>query len=142
MRFNGSPVIITGSIESVEDWIGLLVIAFVINFFAYVVAAVLLEILDIMSMVRRSRIVFMLAGFLGAVAGNFLGARLYDEAYGPTPAIVYYLGGAVAGGLVGISLGSLVWMSTKLARKLVSKMYNMPEAANSDQPQRQASPGG
>lgn len=67
----------------------MLVIAFVISFFAYVVAAVLLGNLDRLSINRRSSIVFMLAGFLGAVAGNFLGARLYDEAYGPTPAIVY-----------------------------------------------------
>lgn len=61
-------------------------------------------------------VLHMLSGLGGALAGYSVGYRMYWQAHGPTPAIVYFLGGVVAGGICGIVCASVVWRLAVRAR--------------------------
>lgn len=72
--------------------------------FALLAAIPLLTLATELSRKSGGFALYGVAGIVGAIAGHYQGYRLYWQAHGPTPAIVYFLGRAVAGGLMAIAL--------------------------------------
>jgi hypothetical protein len=116
------PVVIAMPSRSAADIIPLLVVAlFFSGPFAVILAAAFVKLSYRVSSDRRGRIINLLAGLFGAIPGSLLGEHLYWKAYGSTPAIVYFAGGAALGGISGI-VGVLLirictrhWQRRKLA---------------------------